>query len=64
MTLPGGCVELTEEFLAYCKLHPYLRFWQALLAWSGLNKLVEVVKGKAGQFTDVKDTFYWKGRNG
>jgi hypothetical protein len=59
-------IPLAEEFLAYCKANPHLRFWQALLAWTGLNKLCEVTFrkdcGKDVQ-VDVKDTFYWGGKN-
>lgn len=66
MKQPASGVPLAEEFLAYCKQHPYLRFWQALLAWSGLNRLAEVTynKGDKEQAKPaVRDTFYWGGKS-
>jgi hypothetical protein len=63
--------EVLEDFVAYCKANPDLRFWQALLAWSGLclisasslEDMPHWTCGTCGQNSPTRDTFYWKGRN-
>lgn len=57
---------MAEEFLAYCKCNPHLRFWQALLSWSGLTRIMEVTGSISGipiRHLEMKDTFYWVGKN-
>ena len=61
-----------EDFVAYCRAHPQLRFWQALLSWSGLPFIVKFgtapvyVKAvdESGQQVEIEDTYNWEGRNG
>jgi hypothetical protein len=50
--------KLLKEFTSYCKIHPSERFWQALRNWAEVG-FVSVSNG----VDDMKDTFYWKGRN-
>lgn len=53
-------VTLAEEFLAYCKAHPGMRFWQALLSWSELP-FIAVCPKPPGDY-GLQDTFFWKGK--
>ncbi len=50
-----GCVELARAFLAYCEEHEDMRFWQALLAFTGEPYIW------AGRPGEEKDTFYRAG---
>ena len=54
MAAASGVV-LAREFLAFCEAHPELRFWQALLAWSGQGF---IWAGPDDASRD--DTFYWR----
>lgn len=56
--------ETLMDFLNYCHDHPELRFWQALRAWSGYNKiLAQDVYQSQGYPSGVdRDTFYWEGK--
>jgi hypothetical protein len=63
--------KLAESFYAYCKAHPYDRFWQALLNWSGLPfifasgmPIYEVYEADKIVPGVIKDTYDWEGRNG
>ena len=47
-------------FTAYCKARPTLRFWQALVAWSGFNFVWVGYEADTITF----DTFNFEGRNG
>ena len=61
-----------DSFVAYCESNPQLRFWQALLNWSGLPFIVKFgtapvyVKAvdESGQQVEIEDTYNWEGRNG
>lgn len=70
--------KLLESFVAYCKMYPELRFWQALRGWAGVNfiyassgLLDEVVHhwkececGRHNYANIVAiDTFYWEGKD-
>lgn len=45
--------ELLESFVEYCLENPELRFWQALVNWSGKESVYEYTKNK-----ELKDLFY------
>lgn len=47
--------QLINSFSRFCKLNPKLRFWQALMSWSGAHKIH--YENELGLF----DTFYWEG---
>jgi hypothetical protein len=50
-----------DSFFIYCIEHPNLRFWQALLAWSGYSFIYGSVEPDLGNLPDVnslEDTFY------
>lgn len=50
-----------KSFTAFCKAHPELRFFQALLAWVQENKHTDaaaiLIKESDGP---TIDTFYWE----
>jgi hypothetical protein len=48
-----------DSFVTYCKQNPNLRFWQALVNWSGFNFII--VRNQS--FEEGTDTFYFEGRN-
>jgi len=52
-----------DSFVKFCTENPELRFWQALRAWSGADKII-YYRGY-GTFTEsgYEDTFYWEGKN-
>lgn len=56
-----------HSFFLYCAEHPNERFWQALRNWAGWpfvwvsDRLDDSETGPAG---NVRDTFYWEGRDG
>ncbi|HXQ38133.1 MAG TPA: hypothetical protein VN843_29280 [Anaerolineales bacterium] len=64
-----------EDFVAYCKAHPQLRFWQALLNWSGLPFIITSshppatvyaetrVVGMPSEKVALEDTYNWEGKN-
>lgn len=68
--------KLLRSFTNYCVTHPDLRFWQALLNWSGLPFIAYIshppsevfaetrVMGQPVQRVDIQDTYYWEGKNG
>jgi hypothetical protein len=69
--------EVLEHFVQYCQSHPQLRFWQALLNWSGLPFIAAVshpvndIEAYAQyhplaprETVKLVDTYYWEGRNG
>lgn len=47
-----------DSFIKYCKKHPELRFWQALLLWSDFTYITVYDYERK----DIQDTFYFKGR--
>ena len=56
------------SFIDYCIGHPYDRFWQALLNWSGVGfifasgvPLYEIYRAHAPGV--IKDTYEWEGRH-
>jgi len=50
------------SFVEYCRANPSLRFWQALRNWAGVNFIF--AGGSHLDLDDVRDTFYWEGRDG
>jgi hypothetical protein len=52
--------EVLEDFVAYCKAQPDLRFWQALSAWS---KVPYILASNTNGIEGTEDTFYWEGRD-
>ena len=64
------------SFVAYCNAHPQLRFWQALVSWSGLPFIATSshppafvyaetrVYGQHTERVEINDTYNWEGRNG
>lgn len=53
------------DFREFCVTHPELRFWQALRAWSGFGFILKA-DGRdivSDEWADVRDTFYFEGRN-
>lgn len=46
-----------KSFVAFCKQHPDLRFWQALVAWSDYN-VIYGSKGDNLKTGDLHDTYY------
>ena len=52
--LPRSYITL-KSFVNYCREHPEERFWQALRNWSGHQVILA---------DDLRDTFYWEGRDG
>lgn len=58
---------LLRSFTSYCLENPELRFWQALLGWSGLDRISSVKYislGRDGSIPSYTDTFHWEGRDG
>jgi hypothetical protein len=53
-------LELIASFKRYCISHPEERFWQALRNWSSYNFIW--VSGDLER-TDLKDTFYFEGKD-
>lgn len=51
--------KLLNDFTAYCKSHPELRFWQALRNWSEADFIYYQKGGSPLLDTDAVDTFYW-----
>ena len=58
--------KLLDEFTAYCKANPSMRFWQALRNWSGFSAIYAVPVNNAHFDApgSLLDTFYWRGRDG
>lgn len=50
--------KLIDSFYSYCKAHPQMRLWQALLNWSGFKTIM--AEDLDGQ---ICDTFHMEGRN-
>ena len=67
--------KVLADFVAYCNAHPQLRFWQALLNWSGLPFIVTSshppcdvyaetrVMGVPSERVELNDTYNWEGKN-
>jgi len=58
--------KLLESFTAYCKAYPEERFWQALRNWAcvGFIWVSGIQVGEMEKPTEqMKDTFYWEGKN-
>lgn len=59
--------DLLNSFVEYCYKNPELRFWQALVGWSGFSKIIAETYNwteKGGEEIKQQDTFYWEGING
>jgi hypothetical protein len=62
--------DLLEDFYAYCKKHPQLRFWQALLNWSGY-RYIFITKERPVHHNEcfiwreheIHDPYYWEGKD-
>lgn len=62
-----------RSFVAYCNMHPKLRFWQALLNWSGVPFILisdtptlyiqGAVDKTTGHDVSFEDPYNWEGRN-
>lgn len=50
--------KLLEMFSTYCRLHPELRFWQALVSWAGYGYLF--LSNDKPAITGLYDTFHWE----
>lgn len=55
--------ETLADFTKYCKENPELRFWQALRNWSGYSSICTHQLDDKGLVSEVKDTFYFEGKN-
>ena len=60
--------EVLKDFVEFCEQHPDLRFWQALLTWSGLKFIVTINVSPDDYSTEAEghemfDTYLWEGRN-
>ena len=54
----GDKQKKVEEFYAYCKANPELRFWQALRNWSGYHFIFGSNNIHFDDFTNLHDTYY------
>jgi len=69
------CYPLVEQFADYCKEHPELRFWQALLNWSEVPFIAITshppmfiyaetrVVGMPSERVEVQDPYNWRKKN-
>ena len=58
--------KLLKDFVKYCEKYPELRFWQALRSWANIPFILASDKSIIGDNIvgeELKDTFYWKGKN-
>lgn len=55
--------KVLRSFIKYCEEHPTYRFWQALLAWSGLPYILWSESHHIEKDTKYGDTFYWEDEN-
>jgi hypothetical protein len=62
--MPTRNSEVLQSFVDYCQAHPDLRFWQALRNWSGQHFVLVADFSAFPGWDNVRDTFYWEGRNG
>jgi hypothetical protein len=53
--------ELLKDFTAFCYLQPNLRFWQAVIAWSGYATIYAEKGRESGNMT-MEDLFYKEGK--
>lgn len=47
-----------DNFIAYCRANPELRFWQALANWSKAHCIYKV-----NEYGIQEDTFYFEGKD-
>lgn len=52
-----------ESFVKFCEQNPDLRFWQALREFVKVEAIWLEVYDKKIDDSELKDTFYFKGRN-
>jgi len=50
--------KILNDFVAYCKANPELRFWQALRNWSGYHFIFGSKNTHFDDFTSLHDTYY------
>ena len=59
--------KVLKSFVRYCEKNPTMRFWQALLNWSGLPFIAWTNKPPS-DFKDKRfkagDTYYWENEIG
>jgi thermostable 8-oxoguanine DNA glycosylase len=55
--------ELVESFADYCNKNPNLRFWQALRNWAKVKFIYISNKNYNVIYPEIKDTFYFEGKN-
>ena len=53
--------DLLKSFSEYCKERPELRFWQALVNWSGWDIYAEEETARGNR--KYYDVFYWEETN-
>jgi hypothetical protein len=57
--------EVLESFVAYARQRPELRFWQALLNWSGVKGSICIIEDTdAYDKPKITDTYSWISKNG
>lgn len=62
-------LEQLRDFVKYCNAHTELRFWQALLSWTGVNFILVAKefnndRNNAPYVVGAQDTYHWEGKNG
>ena len=61
--------EILEDFVRFCETHPGLRFWQALLNWSGqyfilFSKLPPTdIDDTTIDSAELTNPYYFKGKD-
>lgn len=67
--MPTRNSEVLASFVAYCEAHPDLRFWQALMAWTGkyvilADKLPIRYDSEAAVWRpeEIRDPYGWEGK--
>ena len=56
-------LETLRDFCLYCINNPEMRFWQALRNWSGYSAICTHQLDDKGLVSEVKDTFYFEGKD-
>jgi hypothetical protein len=55
--------ELLDSFVEYCLSHKNERFWQALRNWAKVKFIYISNKNYNVIYPEIKDTFYFEGKN-
>lgn len=62
--------QVLASFVDYCQRNPELRFWQALLNWSGQRYIfvsehsIAAIEKGIGAPSGLRDPYSWEGRDG